>query len=119
METAASLRGLASYEGFSEQDRQDIEGNNVLKLFPRVHVECDFHGAIRYDDELMIDAHVDFVGRSSWKVVFGVRGVAADETEQQALSLLAKGQMVMVAMDPKTQHARSLPDELREALLAS
>ena len=87
--------------------------------FPRVHVECDFHGAIRYDDELMIDAYVDSVGRSSWKVVFSVRGASANETEEQILPLLAKGQMVMVAMDPKTQQAQFLPNELREALLAS
>ncbi len=87
--------------------------------FPRVHVECDFHGAIRYDDELIIDAHVDSVGRSSWNVVFTVRGVAAHEREPHTMPILAKGQMVMVAMDPRTQQTRSLPNELREALTAT
>jgi predicted TIM-barrel fold metal-dependent hydrolase len=30
------LKGLASYEGFSESDRQEIEAENALKLFPRL-----------------------------------------------------------------------------------
>ncbi len=42
-------------------------------VFPRVHVACDFRGAIRYDDELTIEARVDRVGRSSWTVVFMAR----------------------------------------------
>src|SRR2546422_2527407 len=36
--------------------------------FPRVHVECDFRGAIRYDDELTVEARVDRVRHSSWTV---------------------------------------------------
>ena len=35
-ETSSSLQGLASYEGFNQQDKQDIEANNALKLFPRL-----------------------------------------------------------------------------------
>lgn len=85
--------------------------------FPRVHVACDFHGAISYDDELTIYARVDHVGHSSWKVAFTVRGVETQDTELQNLPVLAKGEMVIVAMDPKTQQARSLPSELSEALI--
>jgi acyl-CoA thioester hydrolase len=77
--------------------------------FPRVHVSCDYRGAIRYDDMLTVEARIDHVGRSSWTVVFTGRlmpeGIVATE-----------GKMTIVALDPETERARSLPDELRSAL---
>src|SRR5438874_5647999 len=33
--------------------------------FPRVHVACDFRGAVRYDEEVTIEAGVERVGHSS------------------------------------------------------
>ena len=33
---SVSSPGLCFDEGFNEQDRQDIEANNALKLFPRL-----------------------------------------------------------------------------------
>src|SRR5436305_10847289 len=41
--------------------------------FPRVHVACDFRGAVRYDEEVTIEAVVESVGRSSWTVAFSAR----------------------------------------------
>ena len=77
--------------------------------FPRVHVSCDYRGAIRYDDLLTIEAQIEHVGRSSWTVVFTARllpeGIVA-----------AEGKMTIVVLDPETERARSLPDELRIAL---
>ncbi len=86
--------------------------------FPRVHASCDFRGAIRYDDELSIEAHVDRVGRSSWTVAFIARliGEGHDEEQKERASIVAEGQMTMVAMDAKTEQAAPLPDELRAAL---
>jgi acyl-CoA thioester hydrolase len=89
--------------------------------FPRVHVECDFRGAIRYDDELTVEARVDRVGRSSWTVAFIARiKREADTIEQQGESSpVAEGHMTMVAIDQRTERAISLPEALRSALASS
>ena len=86
--------------------------------FPRVHVACDFRGAVRYDDEVTIDAIVERVGRSSWTVAFTARvTVEAGNKEQNEMSpIAAEGRMTMVAMDPKTERALPLPGDLRSAL---
>ena len=89
--------------------------------FPRVHVECDFRGPIRYDDELTVKARVDRVGHSSWTVAIIVRITQeAGKIEQQGVSpLVAEGYMTMVAMDQRTERAIPLPDDLRSALVGS
>jgi len=87
--------------------------------FPRVHVSCDFRGAIRYDDELSIVTHVDRVGRSSWTVAFIASIIVGERDEEQRgrSAIVAEGQMTMVAMDTATERAIPLPDELRSALV--
>jgi acyl-CoA thioester hydrolase len=87
-------------------------------VFPRVRVTCDFRGAIRYDDELTIEARVDRVGRSSWTVAFSARiiGEACNREQKEMPPIVAEGQMTMVAMDPTTERAIPLPDDLRSAL---
>ena len=89
--------------------------------FPRVHVSCDFRGAIRYDDELLIEARVVRVGRSSWTVTFIARVKREGRIEEQEgrSAIAAEGQMTMVAMDTTTERAISLPEELRAALQVS
>ena len=89
--------------------------------FPRVHVECDFRGAIRYDDELTVEAQVDRVRHSSWTVAIIVRITQeAGKIEQQGVSpLVAEGYMTMVAMDQRTERAIPLPEDLRSALVGS
>lgn len=86
--------------------------------FPRVHVACDFRGAVRYDDEVTIDAIVERVGRSSWTVAFTARITveAGNKGQKETTSVVAEGRMTMVAMDPKTERAIPLPDDLRAAL---
>lgn len=85
--------------------------------FPRVHVGCDFRGAIRYDDLLSIEARVAHVGNSSWNVVFTAHTLVDNDTAAQRGTIVAEGEMTIVTMDPQTGRARSLPSELREALL--
>ena len=89
--------------------------------FPRVHVECDFRGAIRYDDELTVEARVDRVGGSSWTVAFIARiKREADKIEQQGESSpVAEGHMTMVTVDQRTGRAISLPEALRSELASS
>jgi acyl-CoA thioester hydrolase len=81
---------------------------------PRVHLSCDFRGAIRYDDELDVSAHIARVGTSSWTVAVTARNVSHDRSP-----IVAEGQMVIVSMDPATEGATPLPGDLREALLAA
>jgi acyl-CoA thioester hydrolase len=81
---------------------------------PRVHLSCDFRGAIRYDDELDVSARIVRVGTSSWTVGFTARNVSHDQSP-----IVAEGQMVIVSMDPATESATPLPGKLREALLAA
>jgi acyl-CoA thioesterase FadM len=74
---------------------------------------------------------VDCVGSSSWTIAFTVRaaherddgatvyGVAvtppADATPDER-PIIATGRMTIVAMDPATERARPIPEELRHAL---
>lgn len=82
-------------------------------VFPRVHVSCDFRGAIHYDDLINVEARVLQVGRSSWTVGFTARTLQGASPEG---AIVAEGRMTIVAMDPQTERARPLPDELRSAL---
>ena len=84
------------------------------QAYPRVRLECDFRGAIQYDDELDVAARIERVGRSSWTVAFVGRHAGAPASEEP----VATGKMTIVCMDPVTQRARSLPDDLRSALSA-
>jgi acyl-CoA thioester hydrolase len=86
--------------------------------FPRVHLEADFHGAIGFDDVLVVEAWVARVGTSSWTIAVAGRHApdapkAEPGVEQQPL---ATGRLTVVCMDPKTQRATPLTAELREAL---
>jgi acyl-CoA thioester hydrolase len=85
---------------------------------PRVHVSCDYRGAIRYDDVLEIEARVERVGRSSWTVAFTARLVRdAQKGELAEMPIVAEGTMTMVATDEKTEKAIHLPEELRAAFI--
>ena len=81
--------------------------------FPRVHLDCDFHRAIAYDDELDVTAKIERVGGSSWTVLFTALPSGAEPTAPA----LAVGHMTIVAMDQATERATALPDDLRRALL--
>ncbi|SRR5579875_2806752 len=85
------------------------------QAFPRVHLECDFKGAIRYDDLLEVVSQVERVGTSSWAVGFTAHKLEGDD--QRTGPLVATGRMVIVSMDPTTERATPLPARLRRALL--
>ena len=76
--------------------------------FPRVHIECDYRGAIRYDDLLTIEVSVGRIGNASVQLKFRV---LKDEVE------MADGNVVIAAMDQETQRATGLPAGMREKLL--
>ena len=84
--------------------------------FPRVHLECDFQGAIRYDDEIEVTARIERVGTSSWTVAFAAYPSSAATSDAPTL---ATGRMTIVSMDPATERAAPLPGELRRALVGS
>ncbi len=75
--------------------------------FPRVRVECDYTGALVYDDLMRIAVTVDRIGRSSFTLMFDVT------TEGRPA---ARGKVTIVAIDRATQKSIPLPENLREAL---
>jgi YbgC/YbaW family acyl-CoA thioester hydrolase len=84
---------------------------------PRVHLSCDFMGAVVFEDQLEVEARVEKVGTSSWTVAFTARKVARSNGQPlEREEAVAQGRMVIVAMDPATQRATPLPEALRRAL---
>ena len=86
--------------------------------FPRVHLECDFRGAVRYDDELEVEAAVERVGATSWTIQFTARRLLDEYTSATTAegALVAEGRMVIVALDHETERPIPLPAPLRMAL---
>ena len=76
-------------------------------VWPRVHAECDISGALRFDDEIVIEVTVDRVGNSSFGLSFRA---LKDEAE------CGKGKVVIVCMDPATQKGKPLPPAFAAAL---
>ena len=75
--------------------------------FPRVHVECDYTGALVYDDAVDIAVSVDRMGNSSFTLAF-------DATVEGRPA--ARGKVTIVSIDRKTQKSCPLPERLRAAL---
>ena len=79
---------------------------------PRVHLDCDFRGAVVFDDELDVEARVERVGTTSWTDAFTARKVPGGE-------VVAEGHMTIVALDYTTERPIPLPAALRAALTGS
>jgi acyl-CoA thioester hydrolase len=75
--------------------------------FPRVHVECDFLLTLTHDDVIDIEVMLSRLGRSS---------ATLDFQTFKSGELAAKGRIVIVCMDRKTQRSTAIPDELRAQL---
>jgi acyl-CoA thioester hydrolase len=75
--------------------------------FPRVHVECDYRTAIRYDDLLVIEVTVGRIGNSSVQLKFRVM-----KGDLEA----ASGNVVIATLDHATQRATEIPRAVREKL---
>lgn len=82
--------------------------------YPRVHLDCDFRGAIQFDDVLTVTARVERIGTSSWTVGFVARNTST-ATNGDA-PVVAEGHMTIVAMDPATDRPTPIPEELRRPL---
>lgn len=80
--------------------------------FPRVHLSCDFRGAIQFDDQLDVTARVAKVGSSSWTDTFTARQASGPHEGE----IVAEGRMTIVAMDPATERPMPIPAALRRAL---
>ena len=79
--------------------------NNLA--WPRVHVECDYLGALTYDDQVEIEVSVERIGRSSFTLGFEVL------LEGKAV---ARGKIVVAAMDRSSAKSLPLPEGLVERL---
>jgi acyl-CoA thioester hydrolase len=75
--------------------------------FPRVRVECDYTGALVYDDLMDIAVTVDRIGGASFTLAFDVT-VEGRNT--------ARAKVTIVCFDRKTQRPLPLPENLRAAL---
>ena len=89
---------------------------------PRVHLDCDFRGAVVFDDLLDVEARVDRVGTSSWTIAFTARQASEGSVGSAQASafdgaVVAEGHMTIVALDYETERPVPLPPRLRAALL--
>jgi len=75
--------------------------------FPRVRVECDYTGALVYDDLMDIAVTVDRVGGASFTLAF-------DVTVEGRKA--ANGKVTIACIDRKIHKARPLPENVRAAL---
>ena len=82
-------------------DFQDMNATGIG--FPRVHVECTYTGAVRYDDRLDIAVSVGRIGNTSYTLAY------AATVEDRPV---AHGRITVVALDLKTQKAIPLPEIL-------
>jgi acyl-CoA thioester hydrolase len=75
--------------------------------WPRVHAECDISGPLVFDDEIQVEVTVTRVGSSSFELSFRT---SLESSER------ARGRVVIVCIDRKTQRSRPLPAEFADAL---
>ncbi|WAH36283.1 acyl-CoA thioesterase [Alicyclobacillus dauci] len=76
---------------------------------PRVHIECNYHHALYYDDEIDIHATCSVIKTSS--LTWDIKVYCREE-------LCISGNMVTVLLDPETHESMKVPEDWREKLLA-
>ena len=74
---------------------------------PRRKVECEFMLPLKFDDEVAVTLTVEKVGTTS--VTYSLTLERDEETA-------AKGQLVMVYIDPASGQSMELPEAVRTAL---
>jgi len=87
------------------QPYTELESREVA--YPRVHVEADFKGALRHDDEIEIEVAPERVGGSSFTLGFVVRKNG---------DVAASGRYVVACMNRQTQRACAVPEALAKVL---
>ncbi|HEY1349268.1 MAG TPA: hotdog domain-containing protein [Ktedonobacteraceae bacterium] len=83
---------------------------------PRVHVSCDYRGAVCYDDTICVQAHVERVGHRSWTETFVASLLARGEEKVTEQNVVAQGRMVIAVMNPQTRQSMPIPQPLQAAL---
>lgn len=76
---------------------------------PRVHVECDFYAPMTHDDLIDIEACLTKLGRSSARFEF--------RTLKGSI-LAARGVIVIVCVNKRTQQSMPIPADVRAKLEA-
>lgn len=94
-----ALRGLGVRIGDVGRGGQEL---------PRVHVSCDYHRPLLYDDEIAIHTVCTRIGNSSLTWQFQIY---RDE------ELCISGKMVVSAIDSESKRPIRIPDTWREWLL--
>jgi acyl-CoA thioester hydrolase len=84
---------------------REIQDEHVS--FPRVHVECDYTSALRFDDVMKIAVAVERIGGASFTLGFDVTVEGRHA---------ARGKMTIVAMSREAQKPVALPERVRGAL---
>lgn len=84
---------------------RDIEDAHIS--FPRVHAECDYTGALHYDDLMRIAVTVERIGGASFTLAF-------DVTVEDRHA--ARGKITIVSMNRASGRPVPLPDRVRAAL---
>jgi YbgC/YbaW family acyl-CoA thioester hydrolase len=77
--------------------------------YPRVRVECDYTGALVYDDLMDIAVTVERVGRASFTLAFDV------SVESRPA---ARAKVTIACIDRRTQRATPIPENVRTGLCA-
>jgi 4-hydroxybenzoyl-CoA thioesterase/acyl-CoA thioester hydrolase len=119
---AAGIVHFASYLCYMEQAEHEFLRSLGLTVsepqddgshlsWPRVHVECDFHGSAKFEDVLEITVFVSRLGSKSVTYEFEImRGGGA----------IAKGRVIAVCCNVKSGHSLksiAVPQKYSELLL--
>jgi 4-hydroxybenzoyl-CoA thioesterase/acyl-CoA thioester hydrolase len=104
----ALLRSIG-YSVASKLTSRPQQSNEVLITWPRVHVECDFHSAVRFEDILTVHVGVSKLGSKS--ITYQHRLQIEDR-------LVATGTMTSVCCSLHDHGivSQSIPEDLRTAL---
>ncbi len=87
---------------YSTEESRDL-------ALPRVHVEADYSGPLRFDDEIDVVVDVARVGEKSYTLNFTV---FLTQTGEEA----ARGSITAACMSKRSGRSHPLPQPLKEAL---
>ncbi|MEF8815423.1 MAG: thioesterase family protein [Salinibacter sp.] len=85
---------------------RDLEADGII--MPVVHVEVDYHGPARYDDQLVVDAHFEQMPTVRVPIDYTVRREGEDEA-------LVTGHTTLCFTDAEARRPTSPPQAVHEA----
>lgn len=97
----------AEEEFFRDLGRPYTADGERETSWPRVHVEADYAGALRFADEIDIEVFTERTGKASFTLGFRVTKAGAE---------VVRGRYVIAAMDVRTQKSTPLPAEVLDLL---